>query len=347
MNKNPALPGFGRSQGAAGFFILGKFYRNYGVFFVWRLGRCVGEISRKGAKAQSFIFLLLFSVFLFANCQSENPQVSSGLQTREVTDDLGRTVALTASVERAVSLAPNLTEIVFAVGAGDKLVGVTSFCNYPPEARKITKIGDTMNPNLEAIIAQKPQVVFVSTDSQIENFTRRMQEQNIAVFVTDAKNLEGVLRNIEQIGDVLGKKEQAENLTVGLQKRIAAVESKVKGAEPVKVFVQISNSPIYTIGKDSFITDLVRRAGGVSLTENIPTAYPNLSKETALAFEPEAIILSESPDNQEPNEAFKNSPAVKNGRIYKISADLLSRPSPRIVDALEEMARALNPENFE
>ncbi|HSK73915.1 MAG TPA: helical backbone metal receptor, partial [Pyrinomonadaceae bacterium] len=232
-------------------------------------------------------------------------------------------------------------------GAGGKLVGVTSFCNYPAAAREITKIGDTMNPNLEAIIAQKPQVVFVSTDSQIENFTRRMQEQNIAVFVTDAKNLEGVLQNIKQIGDVLGTTEQAEKLIADLQERIGEIESKVKDKKPPKVFVQISNSPIYTIGKDSFITDLVHRAGGVSLTENIPTAYPNLSKETALAFEPEAIILSESPDNQEPNEAFKNSPAVKNKRVYKINADLLSRPSPRIVDALEEMARALHAESFE
>lgn len=329
---------------AAGFFILGSFNRKYGNSFFYFLANFARAVFRKGAKGRSFILLLLLYAFLLISCRNENSQVSADLQSREVTDDLGRTVAIPASVERAVSLAPNLTEIIFAVGGGDKLVGVTSFCNYPPEARKITKIGDTMNPSLETIIAQRPQVVFVSTDSQIENFTRRMQEQGIAVFVTDTKSLDGILRNIEQIGGVLGKKEEAGKLNAELRKRIAAVESKVKGAEPVKVFVQISKSPIYTIGKDSFITDLVRRAGGFSLTENIPMAYPNLSKETALAFEPEAIVLSESPDNQEPNEAFENSPAVMRGRVYKISADLLSRPSPRIVDALEEMARALHPE---
>lgn len=281
---------------------------------------------------------------LSAACQNEKQPLSAAVPTREVTDDLGRKVTLPVRVERAVSLAPNLTEIVFAVGAGDKLVGVTSFCSYPPAAQSVTRIGDTMNPNLEAIVAQEPQVVFVSTDSQIENFTRRMQEQDIAVFVTKAADIDAVLRNIRQIGDVLGHGEQAAKLSAELERRAAAVEVRVSDKKPVKTFVQISDSPIYTVGHDSFITDLIRRAGGVSLTADVPTAYPNLSRETALALAPEAIVLSESVDNQAPNEAFDKSPAVQNGRIYKIDADLLARPGPRIVDALEQAAEALHPE---
>ena len=164
------------------------------------------------------LLLISICVLLFANCRSENnlENQQTQISTREITDDLGRTVKIPAEVKRAVSLAPNLTEMIFAAGGGDRLVGVTSFCNYPEQAQKITKVGDTLNPNLEAIFAQKPDIVFVSTTSQIENFTRRMQENGIAVFVTDAKNLEDVLRNLRQIGDIFGTKETAENIIAEL-----------------------------------------------------------------------------------------------------------------------------------
>ncbi|HEY0051144.1 MAG TPA: ABC transporter substrate-binding protein, partial [Pyrinomonadaceae bacterium] len=131
-----------------------------------------------------------------------------------------------------------------------------------------------------------------------------------------------------------------------LRRRVADIEARTATAADVKVFVQISKEPLFTIGADSFLTEIINRAGGFSATAQIPTAYPRFSKETALALQPEAIILSESDDNTEPNEVFKDSPAVKNGRIFKINADLLSRPGPRIVDALEQMAKDLHPESF-
>lgn len=301
----------------------------------------VSILARKTSCPGAACFLILF-IFFLANCRTENTQTTIPVQTREITDDLGRTVKIPEKIERAVSLAPNLTEIVFAVGAGEKLVGVTSFCNYPEEAKNITKVGDTINPNLEAVIAQKPQIVFVSTASQIENFTRRMKENRIAVFVTGAESFEGILRNIKQIADILGTTEKAETLITDLQNRVRRVEEKVKDKPKTKVFVQISREPLFTIGKDSFLTEVIERAGGVSVTRDIATAYPKISKETALALNPEAVVLSESPDNLEPNDVFKESPAVKNGRVFKINADLISRPSPRLVDALEQIARDLH-----
>ncbi|HEX8288963.1 MAG TPA: helical backbone metal receptor, partial [Pyrinomonadaceae bacterium] len=224
-------------------------------------------------------------------------------------------------------------------------VGVTTYCNYPSEAQNIRRVGDTISPNIETIIALKPQVVLVSTASQIETFAKTLENQNISVYVTDPKNFEGVIRNLKQFGDIFGTSSQTENLINNLQKRIANVENKVKNAEKTKVFVQISKEPLFTIGADSFLTEILERAGGVSVTKTVATAYPKLSKETALALNPEAIILSDSEDNREPNEVFANSPAVKNGKIHKINADLLSRPSPRIVDALEQIAEDLHPEN--
>jgi iron complex transport system substrate-binding protein len=256
-------------------------------------------------------------------------------------------VKIPEKIERAVSLAPNLTEIVFAVGAGEKLVGVTSFCNYPQEAQKIQKIGDTMNPNIENIVALKPQIVLVSTASQIENFTKTLEQQNIAYFVTSPQNLDGIYKSLYQIGEIFGKSEKANEIVNSMKERVADVETRTNIAADVKVFLQVSKEPLYTIGKDSFMTDLISRAGGVSVTKDVAAAYPKLSKETALALNPEAIILSDSEDNQEPNEVFKNSPAVKNSKVFKINADIISRPAPRIVDALEQIAKLLHPESFE
>jgi iron complex transport system substrate-binding protein len=285
-----------------------------------------------------------------ASSKSEKQQ----LQPREVTDDLGRKVRIPAKIGRVISLAPSLTESVFAIGAGEKLVGVTSFCNYPEEAKKLPKIGDTMKPNLETIVALKPELVLVSTDSQLESFLRQMETQNIPAFVTGAKDFNSVLRILGQLGDLLDRRDKAENLVRDLQTRVAAVESKVKnensGEKPVRVFVQISKEPLYTIGKTSFLTDLVSRAGGESVTADVETAYPNVSRETALAAQPAAIILSvdESMGSQNvtPDDAFKNSPAVKNHRVYQIDGDLLTRPSPRTADLIEQIAHALHPDAF-
>lgn len=294
---------------------------------------------------------LIICLFLFSSCRSENPRaqndtIARETGTREVTDDLGRKIKIPLVIERAVSLAPSLTESVFAVGAGDRLVGVTSYCDYPSETQNIRKVGDTISPNMETIIALKPQIVFVSTASQIETFTKTLENQNIPVFVTNPSNLNGVLSNLKQLGDIFGTGARAEKLIDDLQKRIADVENNVKGAGVTRVFVQISKEPLFTIGKDSFLTEIIERAGGVSVTKTVETAYPKLSKETALALSPEAIIVSDSEDNKEPNEVFANSPAVVSNRVYKINADLLSRPAPRIVDGIEQIAKALHPEKY-
>lgn len=270
--------------------------------------------------------------------------------SREITDDAGRRVSIPARVDRVVSLAPNLTEIVFAVGAGNRLVGRTSYCDYPPEAKAITEVGDTLHPSLERIIALKPQVVLVSTASQLEVFTQQLNGQNIAVFVTDPHDLEGVFRSIEQIGEIVGEKDGANQLVQKLQERTNAVVQAVKYKPLVKVFYQASGEPLYTAGHDSFVTDLIRRAGGASVTADVPGAWPKFSNESALAARPEAIILptggSMGAANANVAEALRQSPAVLNARVYKINDDHLARPGPRLVDGLEEMAHALHPDAF-
>lgn len=205
--------------------------------------------------------------------------------------------------------------MIFAVGAGDRLVGVTTYCNYPPKAQSIQKVSDTQTPNIENIIALKPQIVFVSTASQLEAFLRTLEAQNIAVFVTNPKDLKGVFSNLRQFGDLFGESEKAQKIVSDLSGRMGLVahiiSNQAFNTKRPSVFVQISNEPLFTIGKDSFLTEVVRLAGGESATAEVATAYPKLSKETALALNPDVIILSESDDNKEPNAVFNNSTAVK------------------------------------
>jgi iron complex transport system substrate-binding protein len=294
---------------------------------------------------------LLAVLVLASSCSPRRNQSSSTTETREVTDEAGRRVRLPAHIDRIVSLAPNLTEIVYAVGAGNRLVGDTEYCDYPPEAKSVAKVGDTMKPSIERIVALKPDVVLVSTASQLEVFTQQLNDQKIAVYVTNPGNLEEVFHSIETLGDLFGEHGRAAALSAELRKRTAAVETALKGVTPVKVFYQVSNEPLYTIGRDGYLTDLVRRAGGVSVTADVPGAFPRYSDEAALAGMPEAIILPTGSSamgaaNSTVARALQNSPAVRNKKIYKVNDDHLSRPGPRLIEGLEEMARALHPEAF-
>ena len=296
------------------------------------------RISRKLAGWVCLSVLLVVTGFVGCTTSAVETKVPG---VRLVQDDLGRSVKVPEKVERIVSLAPSLTESIYAVGAGSKLVGVTTYCNYPEAAEPIEKVGDTQTPNIERIVALKPDVVFVSTASQLEAFMRTLDQQGIAVYVMDAKSLGEVMDDLRTLGDLLGTNTTAEQLANGLNERVAKVEGESSTRPTLRAFVQISNEPLFTIGKDSFLTELVAKAGGSSVTKDVPSGYPKLSKETASAMSPDVIILSDSEDNREPNAVFKNSPAVKAGRVYRINADIISRPGPRLVDALEQIAEFL------
>jgi iron complex transport system substrate-binding protein len=216
--------------------------------------------------------------------------------------------------------------------------------------KSVAQIGDTMTPSIERIIALKPQVVLVSTASQLEAFTKQLDQQKIAVYVTNPRSLDEVFRSITALGDLFGAHDRAEKLVADLRRRADTVTAAVGATKPITVFYQVSDEPLYTIGRESYLTDLVRRAGGVSVTADVANAFPRFSDEAALAARPEAIILptggSMGTANSTVAASLKNSPAALNNRVYRINEDHLQRPGPRLVDGLEEMARALHPEAF-
>ncbi|MDQ2975737.1 MAG: cobalamin-binding protein [Acidobacteriota bacterium] len=297
--------------------------------------------------------LLACALGVAVSCSRPTPQPASDTTggTRDVVDESGRRVRIPARIDRIISLAPNLTEIVYAVGAGNRLVGNTTFCDYPPEAKNVAKVGDTLQPSIERILVLRPQLVLVSTASQLEAFTEQLNEHQIAVYVTDPRDLEGVFRSISSVGDLLNEPAAASELVKQLRARSEKVERAVAGLAPLSVFFQLSGQPLYTAGKTSFVTNLIERAGGRSVTADVNEAWPRLSDEAALASRPEAIIMLSgdamgAAANTKVATALRNSPAASNGRVYLIDGDLLTRPGPRLVDGLEQMAHALHPEAF-
>lgn len=283
--------------------------------------------------------------------QSAPPAAPATSATREVVDDLGRRVQVAARPERIVSLAPNITEILFAIGAGNRVIATTSFCTFPPEAANTTKIGDTQRPDVERILALKPDLVLVSTASQLESISERLGALGVPTVVTTSKGVDGVMASIERIGVATGDADAAAALAATLRQRIEAVRTAVGGRPAPKVFAIVGNEPLFTTGKGTFLDDLIRLAGGASITADETTEWPQYSAEAVIARAPDFMVVPSvthgfaAQDSGVPA-SIAATPAVRNDRIIRIDGDLLMRPGPRLVDGLEQLARALHPEAF-
>jgi iron complex transport system substrate-binding protein len=264
--------------------------------------------------------------------------------TRLVADDLGRKVFLAQSPRRLISLAPSVTEILFALGLGDRVVGVTTYCDYPPEAQSIEKVGDTQRPNLEKIISLKPDLVVISTASQLEEFVGNLERLGVPVYVNNPVDLGSLMDSIQRIADVTGVPDSGNALVANLRSRITEVHTRVAGLARPRVLLVLGSEPLITAGGGTFISDLITEAGGESISADQKTDYPLFSIETALARRPEVIFLQAGGEGLPPQLA--DSPAARAGRVYKLEDAILLRPGPRIVNGLEQVARMLHPEAF-
>jgi iron complex transport system substrate-binding protein len=231
--------------------------------------------------------------------------------------------------------------MLFALGLGDKIVGVTAYCDYPPEAKSKEQIGDTLKPSIEKIIALKPDLVIASIASQLESFVQKLDDAGTAVYVSSPRNLAETITSIQKLGDLTGATSKASELTESLQQRIEQVQNRAAGREKPSVFVMLGAEPLITIGGSSFINDLITQAGGQSITADEKSDYPQYSLETVIARKPQVIFL-QAGDARLP-ERLKQTPAAQQGRVYHLNDDLLLRPGPRIVDGLEQIAEKLHP----
>jgi iron complex transport system substrate-binding protein len=294
-----------------------------------------------------FSILAAFAAFVLAGACGARTPAPAAPTTRSVVDDLGRSVAVASRPTRIVSLAPNLTEILFAVGAGDRVVADTSYCNYPPEAAAKPHVGDTQRPDLERLIALEPDLVLVSTASQLQSLSERLAALGIPTYVSNPRDFDGVVASVERIGDLVGEADAGRRLAATLRERTAAVGAAVAGRPSPKVFFVVGEEPLITAGKGTFVDDLIRRAGGASITADETTEWPQFSAETVVARAPDVIVLPGSSHGVEGLPAsIRETPAARSGRIVSIDGDLLMRPGPRLVDGLERLARELHPEAF-
>ena len=271
------------------------------------------------------------------------------VSSRSFVDDAGRNIYLAKPPVRIISLAPSVTEMVFAIGAGDKLVAVTDFCDFPPEAATKAKIGYS-NPNLEAVMALQPDLVLAPKEFLRPDVVAALDQLKVPVFVMAATTIEDILAHLGTLGRMLGHQTAANDLTMNLRRELIEIKSRMQKAPPVRVLYVLNSQPLITVGPGSFIDQLIGLAGGINVAAKSAAPYPRLSMETVLSEDPEVLIfpvgLAEgvSESEQQSWQQWTGMAAVKAGRLRQIPASILNRPGPRIVQALRMLAKIVHPE---
>jgi iron complex transport system substrate-binding protein len=273
-------------------------------------------------------------------------------QALTLVDQTGQVVTLSAPPRRIVSLVPGVTEILFAIGAQDALVGVTDFCDYPPDARRKTRVGDMLAPNLETLVSLKPDIVVATRSGNREETFDQLKRLGLPVYLVDEPpSIAEVQRLIAGLGELTGRRASAAALVAGLERRIAAVRERVAGRARPRVLYVLWPEPLIVPGRGSLVSELIAEAGGESVTADQGRGYPRMSLEAAVGRAPEVIILARhgagtGPTAKEQWQRFESLPAIKSGRLYTADGDLLHRYGPRVVDGLEFLAHLIHPEAF-
>jgi len=275
---------------------------------------------------------LIFIIFLSAMLYS-----AECISAEIFTDGIGRKIELPKKPERIVSLAPNITEILFALQLGQKIVGVTDFCDYPEEARHKPKVGWLISPGIEKIISLQPDIVFATTEGNKPEIIDELERMNIKTYVLNPHNLNDVLSDITEIGNVTGQRRIARELVGSLTRRINAVKKKALEGRQKRVIYLVSTNPIISAGPGSFIHDLIITAGGINVLSDSPIRYPRIDMEEIILKDPEVIIAPDDLTEQihEWKKRWSGISAIRNGAVYPVNPDIVSRPGPRIVDGLE------------
>ena len=270
-------------------------------------------------------------------------------------DDLGNQVDLPGAPARLVSLAPSNTELLFELGVGDRLVGVTEFCNFPEPAKNVERVAGYSSMSLEKIVAVEPDLVVAARGNDLQNL-EALRSLGFPVFALDIQSVSQLIGAAGRLGKALGATGRADSLQEAWRDRLHQIQSRVdttKGRP--KVMWGYWGETVYTAGAGTAIDDVIRLAGGFNVGESAPGAWPQVSLETVISWSPDVIIttylpgdatadvLEEEIDRLRQMDGWGTLPAVLNGRIYYLPSDWLMRPGPRLLEALEMLADKLNP----
>lgn len=271
-----------------------------------------------------------------------------------VIDQMGREVVIDGIPQRLISLSPSNTEIAFALGLSERIVGVTEYCNYPPEAQEKELIGGFATPNIERIVELEPDLVLASTIH--EEAVTQFEALGITVLVIESATLTELYTSISLMAELTGVSGAGEALIASMQSRIGAVEEQVASipeAERVKVYYEVYSDPLMSAGKQTFINEIITLAGGINIFADIDESYPQISAEVVAERQPQVILYPDYHGTAEfvlesmvDRPGWSSIPAVADGKVYAASDDAFARPGPRVVEAVEEAARLFYPQLF-
>lgn len=277
------------------------------------------------------------------------PAGTAAQETRAVVDETGRRVEVPARVERIVSLAPSLTEIVFALGLEEKLVGVTSHCDFPPAARAKPQVGDVLNPSLEKILTLHPDLVLGSTAGNRRETVEALERLGVPLYGVNPRSVPEVFASIRHVAALTGAEPAAAALVTRLEEQLAGVEARSAGAPRPRVLFVVWLEPLVTVGHDTFLNDILERAGAESVTRELEESWPRISLEEVIARDPDYLVLPRTAGlegslarlaQQEP---WRRLRAVRENHILWME-DAILRPGPRVVEAVAALSAALHPE---
>jgi iron complex transport system substrate-binding protein len=274
--------------------------------------------------------------------------LSSTGSARMFKDQTGRMVNVPENPHRLVSLAPNITEIVYALGLGDELVGDTDNCDFPPQAKSKPHVGTMVNPSLERMVALKPDLALGTPEANRRETADQLERLGIPVYGVTASTLRGTLASIEDLGKVLGRAAEATRLVAQMQARIDRIGNRIKGQPEPRVLFVVWYRPLITVGPHTFIADVIRAAGGIPIGADLKGEWPRLTLEELLPLNPDVILFPKTESFSPSLAEFRGLPgwkdlgAVKDGRMFFVS-ETIERAGPRLVDALEELANILHP----
>ncbi len=267
-----------------------------------------------------------------------------------VTDEIGRRIHVTAAPQRIVSLAPGITETLYALGLDNKIAGVTSYCNWPSRALKKPRIGGFTNPSIEKIVSLKPDLIIATIDGNRKDTVMQLERIGLPVYVINPSHTDKILEGIIHIGEITNRKNAAAQLVKKLRARLNNITAQTKNKTKPRVFFQIGLEPLITVGGGTIIHEVIDRAGGFNIAGNDTARYPRYSAEGIIKGAPDIILFAPMAHDKEFTAVkkfwreFQQVPAVKNNQIYPVNTDLISRASPRLFDAIETMALIFHPD---
>jgi iron complex transport system substrate-binding protein len=256
--------------------------------------------------------------------------IATAAEPLTIRDDLNRAIQFVKVPTRIVSLAPSITEMLFALGLDRDIIAVTQFCDYPPQALAKQKVGYS-NPSIEAIVALNPDLIIAPREFLRADLLGKIEQLQIPLVVLSANSVADIATHLSKLGAIFGRAAQADATIRDLQQRIESVRRVTAGRPAVRVLYVLNSHPLITVGPGSFLHELIGLAGGSNVAASTAVPYPRLNMEIALREDPDVLLFLS---------------AVKHGRLRHVPSDLLNRPGPRIGDGLEALARAIHPEAF-